>query len=385
MTTLFSPEKYTKASLKELAASEFPMICGEELSAHDAKIKTVVAALKKKFSRFILFGVGGSSLGGQVIQACCGSDAITFVENIDPQSMATLLAKEDFSSVGIIVVSKSGHTPETIAQLLTVDGVLRAQGFEKNIKDIVFLSVDEDTPLRRYARNNECAFIPHDPDIGGRFSVFSSTGSLVAAILDFDMHAFRSGAREAVDQQDNTSVSHFLMALESGITNHVCMYYGDHLRSLAKWYRQLWSESLGKDGKGYELSLSRGVVDQHSQLQLYLDGPKTNYFTLLTAAKDKSASLPKIDTTDPALAFLKGHTITDLFYAEELSTYQELAKKGLYVRRIVLPQGEKAWGRLCGQLMVEVIALAHEFGVDPFNQPAVESGKIRTREILRAN
>ncbi len=379
----FHPSLGTDRADLTLTHDDLLMLDVPRLSVHDGMIKDVIGALKQKFAQFLLFGVGGSSLGGQVIQSCTHTENVRFIENIDPHEMATLCASLDFSTVGIVVVSKSGYTPETVAQILTVEQILTARNQQNFLKDMVVLSMDTDTPLRRFAQKYQSAFIHHDPDIGGRYSIFSSTGAVVAAMVGANIQEFRRGAVQMMAQKQSAP-QHFLSAIDAGVTNHVCLYYGDHLKSLARWYRQLWSESLGKDGKGVELSLARGVVDQHSQLQLYLDGPKTNYFTLFTA-QPPVTKLPTLSSDDPDLAFLSGKTIADLFYAEEQSTYQELCKAGLFVRRIALPTQANAWGGLCAQLMLEVVTLAKKLGVDPFNQPAVESGKIRTREILRAS
>lgn len=384
MLESFYPHLITGGDDVLFSPDEIMMLDAQRLATYDDQINQVIGARKQKFSQFLLFGVGGSSLGGQVIQASMHTRNVRFIENIDPHEMATLCESLDFSTVGIVVVSKSGYTPETVAQILTVEHLLTARKQQHILKDIVVLSMDTDTPLRRFAQKYQCSFIPHDPDIGGRYSIFSSTGAVVAAMVGADIREFRTGAVAMMNQKKMPAPEHFIAAIDAGVTNHVCLYYGDHLESLSKWYRQLWSESLGKDGKGVELSLARGVVDQHSQLQLYLDGPKTNYFTLFTT-KPADVKLPAMVSDDPDLAFLSGKTIADLFYAEEQSTYQELCKAGLFVRRVELPTQTYAWGGLCAQLMLEVVTLAKKLGVDPFNQPAVESGKIRTREILRAH
>jgi len=371
-------------SERVISPSDLIMLDSARLGAFDACVFEKANLLKSKYARFVVFGVGGSSLGGQVIQACSASTAIRFIENIDPHEMMQLCSDFDPRTTGVVVISKSGYTPETIAQLLSLAQVYHKRGCSDRLADIIILSTDIDTPLRRFARKQRCHFIPHDPEIGGRFSIFSSTGAIIAALVDFDMAQFREGAQTALKNlKDLTGAGHFLQATQRTISNHVCMYYGDRLRSLAHWYRQLWSESLGKDGKGTELSISRGVVDQHSQLQLYLDGPQSNYFTFLCCAKTSQA-LPIMVSDDPELAFLSGKSVGDLFHAEKEATIQELEKKGAPVRVITLRDTPFVWGNLCGMLMAEVVLIAKNLGVDPFNQPAVESGKIRTRNILEA-
>lgn len=360
------------------------MLSAKRLAAFDPCVREAAYTLKEKYGRFIIFGVGGSSLGGQVIQACSAQETIQFIENIDPDQMMGFLRDFDPRSMGVVVISKSGYTPETIAQLLSIVPLYYERGYPEGVADIVVLSTDVDTPLRRFSHKHGCHFIPHDPEIGGRFSLFSSTGAIVAALLDFDMAQFRAGAQEVlVNVHDLPGAHHFLQAAQATISNHVCMYYGDRLRSLAYWYRQLWSESLGKDGKGTELSISRGIVDQHSQIQLYLDGPRVNYFTFFCSEEQKQ-DLPVMMSDDPELAFLSQKTLAELFHAEKEATIQELEKKGFPIRVVTLEDTPFMWGRLCGLLMAEVVLIAKNLGVNPYNQPAVEGAKIRTRNILEA-
>ena len=171
---------------------------------------------------------------------------------------------------------------------------------------------------------------------------------------------------------------------ERGLANTVLMPYCDRLDAFALWYRQLWAESLGKDGAGTTPIRALGPVDQHSQLQLYLDGPRDKMFTLVTL--DCAGDGPRIDAAladDPALQYLGGRTMGDLLDAEQRATAESLARRGRPARRFHLDRlDETTLGALLMHFMLETIIAADLLGVDAFDQPAVEQGKVLAREYL---
>jgi glucose-6-phosphate isomerase len=370
-----------------VAFCELPMFNMVALGAHDAHINGIVNNLKSQFKRFVVFGVGGSSLGGQLIQACTENPDVdlTFVENIDPLAMKKLFDSVDLGSTGFVIISKSGHTPETIAQLLSLEAVCQQRDCLDVMKNIVVLTTATESPLTRIAHRLGCHMIPHDPDVGGRYSVFSTTGAIIGSLVGLDMTQFRQGATLMLqDASLADGARHFCAHAHAHISHHVCMTYGDHLQTIAMWYRQLWGESLGKDGKGAIISVSRGIVDQHSQLQFYLDGPQHTYYTFFNQA-DTVPGLPVMHTDDPELSYIEGRTVQDLFNAEGRATCDVLVNNGAPVRTFSLERSALSWGKVCAQLMVEVILIAHHMQINPFDQPAVEGGKRRTREILKAS
>ena len=173
-------------------------------------------------------------------------------------------------------------------------------------------------------------------------------------------------------------------ARHRGVNMSVVFPYIDRLASFGLWYRQLWAESIGKDGKGTTPLRAMGTVDQHSQLQLYLDGPKDKIYTIVMGAPADQG--PVIDTAlfdDPALSPLRGRRMGDLLDACQRATAETLVAKGRPVRVMRLPRvDERAMGALMMHFMLETVIAAHLFGVDPFDQPAVEQGKVLARRYM---
>jgi len=172
---------------------------------------------------------------------------------------------------------------------------------------------------------------------------------------------------------------------EQGIKSTVLMPYADGLDSFVMWYRQLWAESLGKQGEGTTPIRALGPVDQHSQLQLYLDGPRDKLFTLM--APPQGGTGPRLDVDlagDESLDYMRGRTLGDLVAAECAATAETLAKNGRPVRRLRLAEVDAhLMGALMMHFMMETVIAAGLLRIDPFDQPAVEQGKVLTREFLR--
>jgi len=239
--------------------------------------------------------------------------------------------------------------------------------------------------------------LDHDPGIGGRFSVLSNVGLLPAAALDLDVAALRRGAGVALapvlakkppgDVPAALGAALAVALAESkGKSIAVLMAYCDRLERFTHWYVQLWAESLGKDGKGTTPLAALGPVDQHSQVQLYIGGPRDKLFTVVSVG---AAGLgPRIDGELARLAGEPGFTnktIGDLVAAEGRATAETLANNGCPVRNIHLPQlDEETLGELLMHFMLETIVAAHLLGIDAFDQPAVEEGKLLAKKYLTA-
>jgi len=235
--------------------------------------------------------------------------------------------------------------------------------------------------------------LEHDPGVGGRFSVLTNVGLLPAAVLGLDIAAIRAGAAKALapvlakapaaEVPAALGAALAIAAAEHGRTIAVLMAYADRLERFTRWYVQLWAESLGKDGKGTTPVGALGPVDQHSQLQLYLAGPRDKLFTIITVGNQGGVPL------DAELAALAGEPgfggkrIGDLVAAQGRATADTLASNGCPVRSIALPAlDEAALGELLMHFMLETIIAAHLLGVDAFDQPAVEEGKVLAKRYL---
>ena len=359
---------------------------------------------RSDFDEVAVLGTGGSSLGGRSLCALAdrgfgppaGAPRLRFMDNVDPDTWDALFAALDLRRTGWLVVSKSGETAETVAQLLVVLDALDRGGLDAGER-MTAVAQPGDSTLRRIAAAHGIAVLDCDPGIGGRYSVLSVAGLLPAAIAGLDGAAVRGGASEVLDPvlagaaPDSVPAAQgaalAVAALRTrGIAQTVLMPYADALSVFALWFRQLWAESLGKDGAGTTPIDALGTVDQHSQLQLWLDGPADKLFTLVTLGRaGLGAEVPSALAADPGLSYIRGRTIGDLMEAEQRATAGTLARNGRPTRVISLPGlDERAMGALMMHFMLETMIAAHLLGVDAFDQPAVEEGKTLARSYLAA-
>ena len=364
--------------------------------------------LRSSLSRFLdgdlrevlLLGTGGSILGGWALQALCPSKSATgprlhFLHSIDPDTWAKLLRTIDLTKTGVIVISKSGGTAETLAQAMSVMPLLEKAGGKQLSERVLAVSEPGDRGLRRLATAVGAPCLDHHPEIGGRYSVLSVVGAIPAILSGIDMAALRAGARDCLksclDPGSRAEAPPVVGAALAAafperrrINQLVLMPYNERLDPFGHWYRQLWAESLGKEGRGTTPIRAQGPFDQHSQLQLYLDGPADKYFTVMVA--EEAGRGPQVD---PALAaasgatYLSDHTLGDLLAAEARATAETLVRNGRPVRQILLDQIDEATlGALFMHYFLETMITAALIGVDPFGQPAVEESKVLARRYL---
>jgi glucose-6-phosphate isomerase len=393
----------TERGLEELrrhhAAGDLPFLALPAQRDDLAEFGAVAERLRG-FSRVVVLGTGGSSLGGQTLTALAaagtGAPRLDFFDNLDADAFAVFLAGLDPAGTAFLVISKSGGTLETVAQVLVCLEAMRAHLSAVDITArFVLVSQPGDNPLRRLAARFAIPVLDHDPDLAGRFSALSLVGLLPALIAGVDAAAVRDGAATVLDASlvantPNESAPALGAALalalrrQRNIAVSVLMPYAARLERFAMWHRQLWAESLGKDGQGFTPAPALGPVDQHSQLQLYLDGPADKFFTVISAAGAPRG--PRIDgaaADDEALALLAGRTIGDVVEAERRAVVDALAANGRPVRELRLQSLDAyTMGALFMHFMLETVLTAALLGVDPYHQPAVEEGKRRARQYL---
>ena len=325
-------------------------------------------------SDVVLLGTGGSSLGGQTLAQVAGHAVpgvgllrdpprLHFMDNLDPDSFATLLARLPLSTTRFVAISKSGGTGETLMQSAAVLAALKQAGLERRIGELV-LGLSEPASggkcngLRDLFAPFGVPFLDHDTGVGGRFSVLTNVGLLPAAMLGLDIGAIRSGAAVALapvlERKPATEVPAAVGAAlsvalaENGKRIAVVMAYADRLERFTRWYVQLWAESLGKDGKGTTPIGALGPVDQHSQLQLFIAGPRDKLFTVVTVAT--AGRGPRIEAElanlcgEPDFA---GKTIGDLVAAQGRATAETLAKNGCPVRTIHVQSSTRRASATC--------------------------------------
>jgi len=378
---------------------------------HDdlTELRDTAARLSADATDIVILGTGGSSLGGQTLAQLAGYgvsgiDALRapprmyFLDNLDPTTFAMLLDKLPLPTTRFVAISKSGGTGETLMQTAAALAAVKAAGLAVRIPDL-FLGITEPAiggkrnGLRVLFDEHRVPMLEHDPGVGGRYSVLTNVGLLPAAIIGLDIDAIRGGATAALapvlaarpPAEVAPAIGAALsIALAGSKPITVMMAYADRLERFTKWYLQLWAESLGKDGKGTTPIAALGPVDQLSQLQLYIAGPRDKLFTIVTAGGGGRG--PRIA---PDLARLAGEadfagkTIGDFVAAQGRATAETLAKNGCPVRTIHIERlDEASLGELLMHFMLETIIAARLLGVDPFDQPAVEEGKVLAKHYL---
>jgi glucose-6-phosphate isomerase len=367
-------------------------------------LAAIAGEFRRRFAHVLVLGIGGSSLGGQTLAALAdegfgprpGAPRLHFMENIDPASFAALFAAIDPARTGIIVISKSGGTAEPLAQLLvSLDWLRQSLGTAALGDRLVAITEPRDNVLRRFATAQRMRLLDHDPGIGGRFTVLSNVGLLPALVAGLDAVALREGAASVLDQTLGAAKPRdaepalgaalsVALAEQRGIATTVLMPYVDRLAYFGLWFRQLWAESLGKDGKGTTPVRAMGAVDQHSQLQLYLAGPADKMFSLIMLdIAGQGPVMPPDLAGDRELIYLAGKRLGDLLEAEQRATATSLVRNGRPTRVFRLAAlDERSLGALLMHFMLETIVAADLLGVNAFDQPAVEEGKVLARQYL---
>ena len=292
------------------------------------------------------------------------------------------------------MISKSGTTVETAAQFQIVLDRLR-KGAGSGWRDRLVLVTDpEHGELRAFANREKVTAFSVPPKLGGRFSVLSPVGLFPAACLGIDIEALLAGARTmaarcAGDELERNPAYqlggyHHWLDTRKGKPISVMMSYADALSLAADWYAQLWAESLGKQGKGQTPIKAVGATDQHSQVQLYMEGPANKVFTFLRAESFRVAdAATRIQGAEGNLAYLNGHNLGEILRAEQEATSKALAAEGRPNLTVSFPTVDAA--HLGEFFMLYEIATAFAGAlseINPFDQPGVELGKKLTREIL---
>jgi glucose-6-phosphate isomerase len=356
--------------------------------------RSLADTLKRNTSAIFILGIGGSSLGGQALKdlAVARKPEVRFFDNPDPVTYERALASTDLKTTRFVAISKSGGTPETLAQVLIAAEALKSAGGGKHLgQHFAVITEPGDSPLRKFAASIGCPVLDHPTGIGGRYSVLTVVGLLPALLMGLDADALRAGASAVLERARSPesppaagAALHWMLAQAGQLKESVLWCYADRLKTFGPWWRQLWAESLGKDGKGSTPVAVLGPVDQHSQLQLFLDGPGGAVFTLIDCdTQGQGPVMPADEASRLGLSYLAGRRLGDLVAAEARATAESLARRGRSVRRITVPTlDEHALGALFMQFMLETILMGKLMGVDPFDQPAVEEGKLLAGKYL---
>lgn len=372
-------------------------------------ISSFAEGLGQAHDHVVVLGIGGSALGAKALLNALRPPAwnelddegreffprLTVLDNVDPTSIAAALKRIDPRRVLVNVISKSGGTAETMAQYLVIRQWLEDALGSAAYRHLVFTTDPEKGALRQIAQTDGIATLDVPPDVGGRFSVLSPVGLLPAALVGIDIGALLAGARRAVAAAESDDLLSNRPALYAGLQwaadtsqgarIHVVMPYTDRLREFAEWYRQLWAESLGKrvDRRGHVVHAGPtplaavGATDQHSQVQLFMEGPYDKVITFLTVDDfGEDVMIPKRPGLPDELGYLQGHTLGQLLKAEFEATSAAIASQGRMNMTVRIPKLDaEALGELIMFFQVATGYAGVWYNIDPFDQPGVELGK----------
>lgn len=378
-------------------------------------VKEYAAMVQGRFDNILVLGIGGSSLGGLAVTEALlkpfwnllsdeqrnGCPRIFFLDNIDPDYMLGLLDTIDLSRTLVNVITKSGSTAETMSQFMIVKNILEEK-LGDNYRYNIVATTDKKTGILRQIAEQEGykTFVVPD-DVGGRFSVFSAVGLLPFALVGIDIDEIVNGIKDMDLALKNTDVNeniaaqnaliHYLMDTQKGKNMTVLMPYSSRLRYVSDWFVQLWAESLGKntDKMGNRVHVgqtpikSLGATDQHSQVQLYNEGPNDKLINFVRVGEfDNVLQIPAIYEYT-GIGYLGGKTLNQLINAEADSTRVTLTD---YERPSVTITIPKVNGYYVAQLLyfLEVqTAIAGElYNIDTFSQPGVEQAKNYTYALM---
>lgn len=370
--------------------------------------------IKKKFDNFVVLGIGGSALGPTaVFQALCHlrhnelpkskrkAPKLYVEDNVDPERMAALLDVIDLDKTMFNVVTKSGATSETMAQYLIIMDLLKKKYGDKAKDHMIATTSAHKGNLIKIAKQEGLKTFYIPDGVGGRFSELCPVGLLPAAVVGIDIKKMLQGAAhmdkicKSKDIKKNPALISALLevlAMKKGKNISVMMPYADSLKYMADWYCQLWGESLGKavDNQGNQVFVGQtpvkalGVTDQHSQVQLYREGPFDKVITLIAVENyRKNVEISNGCEDIPDVSFLCGHTMNELITAEREATEYALTTANRLNYTITLPEvNEFTIGELLFLFEMETAYAGAMLNIDTFNQPGVEGGKNATYALF---
>jgi glucose-6-phosphate isomerase len=380
------------------------------------KIAVMASDIQERCDNFVVVGIGGSALGNIALHSALNhphyNDMVRpprrgprlFVpDNVDPDRIAGLLDALMLDDTVFNVITKSGGTAETMSEFLVFrDALIRKVGAERHIEHIVITTDPEKGELREIVTKHGYKSLPIPPDVGGRFSVLSAVGLLSAAVTGIDIHKVLEGAA-AMDQAcrsdklwENPALAgaalHYLLDVSKRKNIQVMMPYSHALRDIADWFRQLWAESLGKRvnraGKtvhvGQTPEKAVGATDQHSVMQLYMEGPFDKVVTFMTVDNfNTTVTIPSAFEQYDSVKYLGGQTMNSLINAEQRATELALTQNGKPNCAIRVDKvDERTVGALLYMLEMQTAYAGELYDVNAFDQPGVELGKVFTYGLM---
>ncbi|MEF3694466.1 MAG: glucose-6-phosphate isomerase [Candidatus Cloacimonadota bacterium] len=368
-------------------------------------ITDYVNRIDSKFDTMLVLGIGGSALGNKAVYNALRTEQnlkrkVLVYDNVDPVFLHETLSQTDLDRTIVNVITKSGTTAETMAGYMILVDLLKKK--YPDYKDRIVITTDKEKGFLRQVIGKEGyqSFVVPD-NVGGRFSVLTDVGLLSSAFAGCDIAALLKGAAQMRELCNNPNflsnpaylngLLHYLYMRE-GKNISVMMPYSNSLYDFADWYRQLWAESLGKryDVKGREIYVGQtpvkalGTTDQHSQVQLYSEGPNDKIFTFLTVEQfHNDFTIPKLHPDREEVSYLGGRKLSELLNAERLATEIALTKAGRPNCNIVIPElNEENIGAFIMLYEIQTVFTGKLLHINPLDQPGVEAGKVATYALM---
>ncbi len=375
------------------------------------EIQKFADSIADKYENFVVLGIGGSALGNIALNTALNHPfngflskekrkrpRIFVMDNIDPDVFNSLFDVIDLKNTLFNVITKSGGTAETMSQFIIVRDMLKKVYGESYSEHVIATTDPEKGNLKAIAKEEGYKTFDIPQNVGGRFSVFSPVGLLSAAVTGIDVRKLLEGAKAMEERcKDESfknnpaymySILHYILGIKKGKNISVMMPYSSRLKDVADWYRQLWAESLGKKkGAGFVGQTpvkALGATDQHSQVQLYAEGPNDKLIIFLGVRTfDSDVTIPKAFEDKKGVNYLCGHTMSELLHAEQKATALALTKSKRPNVTIWLDKvDENSIGQLLYMLELATAFSGFLYDIDPFNQPGVEEGKNLTYGMM---
>ena len=367
-------KKKIKQNLKYILNNKNSVIESLTTDYKDSFIKKKINKFKNSNS-YRIIGMGGSTLGAQAIYDFLKNKInknFTFIDNL--QNIQKNNLKKKFTN---LIISKSGNTIETI-----VNSNIILKKKDKNL----FITENKKNHLNILAEKLKAEVIHHNNYIGGRYSVLSEVGMLPAELMNLNVKKFRQ--LNSLMKNKNflnaliANVSSTLYFLKNNKFNSVIINYDERSQNLFKWYQQLVAESLGKKKKGILPIISSMPKDNHSVMQLYLDGFQNNFFTFFYV-HDKKSDRIKNNFLIPDQKYLKNKNVSNIIYAQKKATENVFRKKNIPFRSFeIKKRDEKILGELFTFFILETILISRSMNINPYDQPSVELIKNETKKLL---
>jgi glucose-6-phosphate isomerase len=385
--------------LKEKLRPELSFI--NLLSQDTSEIKRTARQIRKTSENFLLLGIGGSALGPKAILEALSpfhnlkkKPRVFIYDNVDPGTLKNILGIVDLKATSVNVISKSGSTAETAASFMILWSKMKKALGEKISRQFIITTDPEKGNLRSIANDNRLVSLPIPQGVGGRYSVLSPVGLLLAEVIGINSDELLRGAKDIHKKCSSPDVWKnpayifgtllYLMDKEKQRGTDVMVPYADRLKPLSEWFCQLWAESLGKDNTGLTPYPSLGTTDQHSQLQLWIEGPQDKVLIFIKV-DDYGADIkiPKVFKDIEGISYLSGHSLSELIKAEEEATELALAKAGRPSMTITMPAIDAYHlGQLFHLFELSTAFTGYLYKINPFNQPGVEEGKNLTYGMM---